>query len=325
MVIFEREWDEVREGAVTWQRLTLKGRGEAILDFSGLAEFRTRLGRNYPGLIALWALAPRNQGCTLLLLAGERVVLTAELWLPASENRPVSSPQRPRLAVIIDDMGRGLGIARQLAALPLPLTFAVFPRVSHSRRVAAYLRSQQREIMLHLPMEPRGWPQVKPGPGALFLEMDKDQFAQVLEEDLQTLPGIIGVNNHMGSRLTEDVAKMRILMAHLQGRGLFFIDSRTIADSVAWQVAREAGIPTLMRDVFLDNEANEKYILGQFRVLLEVASVRSYALGIGHPYPETVKALAKLPEMAEKAGVEIVPVRELIRERAGPSFSPVNE
>jgi polysaccharide deacetylase 2 family uncharacterized protein YibQ len=80
-----------------------------------------------------------------------------------------------------------------------------------------------------------------------------------------------------------------------------------------------------MRDVFLDNEANEKYILGQFRVLLEVASVRSYALGIGHPYPETVKALAKLPEMAEKAGVEIVPVRELIRERAGPSFSPVNE
>ncbi len=314
---FTQCWEELRDGELCWWRLVLKGRCRKAAAGTGAAALRSRLRRDYPGLVMLFAPASERAAGSLLLLAGERVVLIAELLCPRFSEPRSSSRKRPQLALIIDDMGRNLESARQLAAVPLPLTFAVFPRLPQSRCVAEFLRSQRRDIILHLPMEPKGWPRVKPGPGALFMRMDAAGFSRVLEADLAALPGIIGVNNHMGSRLTEDPAKMALLMKKLKGTGLFFIDSRTIADSVAFRAAQRAGIPALARDVFLDNRADEHYILGQFRTLLEVARVRGHALGIGHPYPETVRALARFPEMAAQAGVAIVSLKELVREQAG--------
>ena len=144
------------------------------------------------------------------------------------------------------------------------------------------------------------------------MTMHEGQLKQEFIEDLEFLLGIIGVNNHMGSRLTADPQKMTQVMDVLKGRGLFFLDSRTIASSVAYRQAQTAGIPALQRDVFLDNERNVVKIIEQFRVLIEIARIKKSAIGIGHPYPETLKALSRFPQIAESDGIEMVAVRKLL-------------
>ena len=312
------DWEEVRDGSGSWERVRLSGRYRSLKPFfsSGLKVFRETLQRD-ARLDCLAATDPVSGVFTLLLISGDRVVLIAELT--SLRPPPVLMEQggRPQIAIIIDDMGRSLKVARELAALDLPLTFAVFPHLPASRRVAELLVRQSHDVMLHLPMEPRNWPRMDPGPGALFCRMSEDEFCRVLDADLKAVPGIVGVNNHMGSRLTEDREKMKLVMRALAGTGLFFIDSRTINDTVAGREAAAAGIPVLQRDVFLDNRPEVKAILEQVGVLIAVARSRGYAVGIGHPYPETVAALGKVASLAEAAGVELVPVRELVNERGG--------
>jgi polysaccharide deacetylase 2 family uncharacterized protein YibQ len=185
--------------------------------------------------------------------------------------------------------------------------------LKNSLKVASHFVDHHRDIILHAPMEPRGYPSVDPGPGALFISMGDEEVSSVFLEDLQFIPGIVGVNNHMGSRLTADPQKMALVMKILKGRNLFFLDSRTIAGSVAYEKAVEAGIPALQRDIFLDNVPDVEHIVEQFQALIEVARIKGRAIGIGHPYPETAIALALLPEMASRAGVEVVAVRELVK------------
>jgi polysaccharide deacetylase 2 family uncharacterized protein YibQ len=248
-----------------------------------------------------------------LILDGDKVVVVGRSVVESENLALKPDSTRPHLAIVIDDLGRSLASAAEFVALPLPLTFAVFPLLENSLAVAAYLVEHQRDIMLHAPMEPRGYPAVNPGPGALFSSMDDDELNAVFVKDLQFLPAIVGVNNHMGSRLTANSQKMIQVMKILKGRNLFFLDSRTSADSVAYKSAVDAGIPALQRDVFLDNVQDVEHIIEQFRALIEVAKVKGSSIGIGHPYPETVTALGFLPEMASQAGVEIVALRELAR------------
>jgi len=309
-------WEMVRDGDGAWNRVRLTGRYRDLKPFfrTGLEEFR-QAHRPEGHFDCLAALDPVSRVFTLLLLSGRRVVLIAELAPLAPPPDAMEIGGGPQIAIIIDDMGRSLAVARELAAIDLPLTFAVFPHLPTSHRVAALLLRRSRDVMLHLPMEPRNWPQQDPGPGALYCRMDESEFLRVLEADLKAVPGIVGVNNHMGSRLTEDAAKMKLVMQALAGTGLFFIDSRTINDSVAGREAAAAGIPVLQRDVFLDNRPVEKAILDQFRVLIEVARSRGYAVGIGHPYPETVAALKKIGALAAGAGGEMVTVRKLVAAR----------
>lgn len=311
--IIDRHWEEMHNGLYGWTRVRLQGEYQDLESLAQVLETcRGLLLRDYNLRVLIYL--DRSSGIlSLLILDGEEVVVLGS-FLPAGEER-VAEPElvRPRLAIVIDDLGRSLESAAEFAALPLPLTFAVFPKLENSLKVADCFADHHRDIILHAPMEPRGYPSINPGPGALLSAMAGEELSSVFIEDLQFLPGIIGVNNHMGSRLTADSQKMIQVMEILKGRNLFFLDSRTIADSVAYKQAVEAGIPALQRDVFLDNVQDVEHIVEQFRALIEVARVKGSAIGIGHPYPETMAALSFLPEMATQAGVEVVALRKLLR------------
>ena len=312
-IVIDRHWEVMRNGPHEWTRVRLQGKYQELETLLQMLEAsREVLARDF-NLQVLIHLDRSSGVLNLLVLDAEEVVIVGSFDVVSKEL--ISGPElaRPRLAIVIDDLGRSLEIAAEFTTLPLPLTFAVFPMLENSLKVATYFVDHHRDIILHAPMEPRGYPAVNPGPGALLCAMGDEELSSIFIDDLQFLPGIIGVNNHMGSRLTADPQKMALVMEILKGRNLFFLDSRTIADSVAYKRAVEVGIPALQRDVFLDNVQDEEHIVEQCRALIEVARVKGSAIGIGHPYPETMTALGFLPEMANQAGVEVVALRELIR------------
>ncbi len=223
-----------------------------------------------------------------------------------------AAPTIPRIAIVIDDMGWELPIARDLLALDHPLTFAVLPQAPYQLKIAQAAQQYKRELLLHLPMEPHGYPQVNPGPNALLSHMDSHQLVKLVRTALQALPQVVGVNNHMGSSLTENSQAMRVVMRELKRHNLFFLDSRTSADSRAYQIAREMGIPTAKRHVFLDNNVQQAHISAQLQRLAKMASEQGAAIGIGHPYPETLRALKQTLPLIRQAGVRIVPISRLV-------------
>ncbi len=232
---------------------------------------------------------------------------------PATKpKRAAVTTARPRIAIVIDDMGWELPIAQDLLALKHPLSFAVLPQAPYQLQIAEAAQQHKRELLLHLPMEPHGYPQVNPGPNALLSHMDSNQMVTLVQTALQALPQGVGVNNHMGSSLTENAQAMRIVMRELKQRNLFFLDSRTSADSRAYQIAREMGIPTAKRHVFLDNTVQQAHISDQLHRLADMASQQGYAIGIGHPYPETLRALKHTLPIIRQAGVRIVPISRLV-------------
>ncbi len=233
-------------------------------------------------------------------------------WVGPEKVQNLPRPILPRIAIIIDDMGMNLPIAKQFVQLSVPLTFSIFPYAPHAREVSRLLRDAGQQVMLHVPMEPHGYPDVDPGPGALLDTMDDQLLLSCFNRELAAVPGIVGINNHMGSRLTENRHIMALFMRCLQGKPLFFVDSRTTAATVAFDEAIKAGIPAGQRDVFLDNVKDEQYILAQIKKLVAIAQIKKTAVGIGHPYPETVAALRHLKRMASDARVDLVPVSKVV-------------
>ena len=309
--VVDQRWEVMCNGSYEWARVRFQGEYQDLETLLPILDsYRELLAREF-NLRVLIYLDKNSGSLNLLILDCEEVVVIGNFIAPSQK---LIEPEvvRPQMAIVIDDMGLSLKSAAEFTALPLPLTFAIFPLLKNSLKVASHFINHNRDIILHTPMEPRGYPSVDPGPGALFIAMGDNEVRSVFLKDLQFFPGIIGVNNHMGSRLTADPQKMALVMEILKGRNLFFLDSRTIADSVAYKKAVEAGIPALQRDVFLDNVPDVDHIVEQFQELIEVAKVKGRAIGIGHPYPVTATALALLPEMANRAGVDIVAVRELV-------------
>lgn len=221
-------------------------------------------------------------------------------------------PEAPRIAIVIDDMGWELPIARGLFALEQPLSFAVLPQAPYQLKIVEAAQQYKRDLLLHLPMEPHGYPRVNPGPNALLGKMAPHQMVKLVRDALQSLPQVVGVNNHMGSSLTENPQAMRVVMHELKQRDLFFLDSRTSADSRAYQIAREIGVPTAKRHVFLDNRVQQVHISAQLHRLALLAVQQGYAIGIGHPYPETLQALKHTLPMIRQSGVQIVPISRLV-------------
>lgn len=217
----------------------------------------------------------------------------------------------PALALIIDDMGAGRALGRRALALPGPVAFAFLPHAPHARELAGMARAGGNEVLLHQPLEAENGKRL--GPGGLTSGMIRERFLRVLRGNLRALPQADGVNNHMGSRLTTEAGPMRWLMAELGARrDLFFVDSRTTADTVALEKARQAGVPSTRRDVFLDGRRDPDYIRGEFRHWLNLARRGGTAVAIAHPHPETLEVLAEeLPEL-ERRGFQLVPVSEII-------------
>lgn len=222
-----------------------------------------------------------------------------------------------RIAIIIDDLGHSLELGRAAVDLPGALTYAVLPQLPYSRDIAERAHGGGKEVMLHLPMQSSDGRPL--GPGGLRDDMSREAFARAVRADLAAVPHVSGVNNHMGSLLTQKPAAMRWLMQDLRCfRDLYFVDSRTDMRTVAREFASEAGLATAQRDVFLDNEQEPDYIRGQIRRLVDKARRQGTAIGIGHPYPETLLVLAEeLPALADQ-GVQLVPVSRLVETRRNP-------
>ncbi|HWM94413.1 MAG TPA: divergent polysaccharide deacetylase family protein [Thermoanaerobaculia bacterium] len=237
-----------------------------------------------------------------------------------SEVAVVSAPapaEGGRVALVIDDLGRSLADLQALQDLGVPLSYAVLPFEEQTQQVAAELRERNAEILLHLPMEPTG-AEKDPGPGALRLGMTPEQLRQSTLAALQAVPGAAGVNNHMGSGLSADEPSMSTILGVLSTRGLFFLDSRTSAQSVAYRVAIRLGLPAAERQVFLDPDPSPEAIRAQFHRLLGLARTRGAAVAIGHPLPETLEVLAEEVPKARALGYEFVPVSYLLNRPDAP-------
>lgn len=218
-----------------------------------------------------------------------------------------------RAGLIIDDLGEDLVAARKLLELPYPLSLATLPHLPHSTQIAREAHRAGREVLLHLPMEPEPGSPTAPGPGEIRVGMRSNQVVRIIEGDLASVPGCVGVNNHMGSRATADSTLMAAVMKVLSEHHLCFVDSRTTTASVALEMARRQGIPAFYRSVFLDDTPTVPYSLRQLHKLQREVEEQDVALAIGHPYPTTVTALAQfLPEL-EQHDIQLVPVSHLVR------------
>ncbi|MDD4952617.1 MAG: divergent polysaccharide deacetylase family protein [Desulfovibrionaceae bacterium] len=257
-----------------------KGRAQEILN--ALSE---AVAEHVPGAL----LVPETQTTACLSIDGvptHRIVLDGGI-----KARTAPAGPGPVLAVVIDDLGEDAEFGRCLAALEVPVSFSIWPYASQSEKVADIAAAAGREILVHLPMQPKGYPQVKPGPGAVFVDMDAREIGRVVDQDLSRIKGAVGANNHMGSLFTENRPAMRAALSAVNARGLFFLDSLTTQRSVAGSVARSLGMRFFRRDVFLDNVRDVQAILYQLRKAERLAKKTGSAIAIGHPHPETLAAL----------------------------------
>jgi polysaccharide deacetylase 2 family uncharacterized protein YibQ len=239
----------------------------------------------------------------------EPAPVQAAAKLTAGET-PSGPVQGIRVALVIDDLGRDIEALRPLESLGVPVTYAVLPFEEHTPQVVAELRKRGVEMLLHLPMEPKNGED--PGPGALRRGMGDEELRERTLAALKAVPGAVGVNNHMGSGLSADHGPMTTILSLLAERRLFFLDSRTSAESVGYRVALDLGIPAAERQVFLDADLSPEAIRGQFQRLLDVARTHGAAIAIGHPFPETLEALKNEVPRAKAEGYEFVPVSYLL-------------
>ena len=219
--------------------------------------------------------------------------------------------QQPRIALIVDDIGFSPSVARQFAQLDLPLTFSILPRLEYSRELAVELQSQGYEIMLHQPMEPYN-ACCDPGPGALFVGDGAAKIERILDENIGSMPLAKGINNHMGSRFTESPEEIRETMMVIKDRRLFFIDSLTSSNSIAYATARKYRLSTAHRHIFLDNTRNVSAILNQLHQLRLHALKFGRAIGIGHPYRETALALGFFARSLKRSNITPVSASQII-------------
>lgn len=219
---------------------------------------------------------------------------------------------KPRLALIIDDLGYEREIAQKIIEFDFPVALSILPFLEYSKEVAEEGKKNNQEIMLHLPMEAND-SNSNPGTGAIKIGMLEEEIRQAVRGAIFNFPYVIGVNNHMGSRVTEEREIMEIVLQEIKRYNLFFVDSVTTQGSVAYKVAQEMGVKTAARSVFLDNENDLDYIKGQLWEARRIALENGEAIAIGHSRINTYYTLSRfIPELI-KEGIEIVPISTLVK------------
>jgi polysaccharide deacetylase 2 family uncharacterized protein YibQ len=227
---------------------------------------------------------------------------------------------RPAIAIVIDDLGVNRKGTQAVSRLQAPLTLSFLPYAHNLGEQTRAARAAGHELMLHMPMEPVG--DDFPGPNALLSSLGPDQLLSRLRSYLQSFPGFVGANNHMGSLLTADSRYMSLVMAELRRHGLLFLDSRTTPRSVAAREARRLNMPYAERDVFLDNEIDRDAVRRQLARLERIARDKGYAVAIGHPHDVTIAALrAWLPGL-DARGFALVPISAIVARRACAEGAP---
>lgn len=236
---------------------------------------------------------------------------------PDAAKAPGQEPERslPRFALVIDDLGyMQPEVVTRLCSLPIPFSVAVLPYQEHTRESADIAYRLGKEVMLHLPMEPVGYPGPgrDPGPYAILYNLQEPEIRRRVRMALDEIPHRVGVNNHMGSRITPDRARMGWVLQEVKARKCFFVDSRTEKDSVAYDVAEEMHVPAVQRRVFLDDDKAFPEMEKQWDRALKLAAKDGSVLIIGHIYPETVEALEKLVPRT-KGQVRFVTAGQLVK------------
>lgn len=245
------------------------------------------------------------------------VVQPIPLTTPLAQNAaPVDIPEGwPVIAIVIDDMGLDSKRGSKVLALPGPLTLSYLTYAQDLNAKAKQAINAGHEVMAHIPMEPTG--NADPGPGALLAGTSSADLREQLDKYLNGWSGYVGINNHMGSKLTSDRAAMDVVMLELKGRGLMWLDSRTDSSTVGETAAAAMGVPSLGRDVFLDNEDDEQAIAAQLAKVESIARRQGYAVAIGHPRDATVAALSAWLATLPDKGIALAPVTEVLRRKMG--------
>lgn len=216
------------------------------------------------------------------------------------------------ISIIIDDLGYRLETDRRLIELPPAFTYSILPNSPHGKALAEYAHAHRKEIMLHLPMQASSGTNHEPG--ILTAYMNEQEFKETLHSNLQSIPFIAGLNNHKGSHLTRYFKQMGWLMHELAETELYFIDSRTTHHTVAALSAEYYDVPTLNRDIFLDNSLISADIDNQLNKLRVLALQKGYAVAIGHPYAATLSALERFLPQLEENHIVLLPVSALIEQ-----------
>lgn len=217
----------------------------------------------------------------------------------------------PRLALIIDDIGASLSHVKPFLELNVPMTFAILPRLAKSEESASLIHDEGHEIMLHQPMEPRDRG-LSPGPGALYVGDEPSKISHIMEENISFIPFATGMNNHMGSRFTASLKEMLETLQVVKDKGLFFVDSLTAGDSKGYKTAKTLHLPATSRDVFLDNSVEESAIVCQLHRLKGIALRHGQAVGIGHPFIETARAIRHFLKGLKEAEFELVHMSDVL-------------
>lgn len=254
---------------------------------------------------------------TAVVAPEPHIPLPAEEYRPAPSpvavndaTEPMQQPKRPMVAIIIDDMGYNQQLGRQFLQLETRLSFSFLPHAPFTEELALQARQTGREILVHLPMEPKEkkWPLE---PGTLLVTDSPDQIRRKIEEMLTAMPHATGASTHMGSRFSEDAKGMLVVMHTLRERSFFFVDSFTSAASQGLATARRVHLPSARRHLFLDNVQEANSICRQIGLLTSLAERHGQAIGIAHPYQATFAAFTQCSHDALQA-VELVEVRRLV-------------
>lgn len=245
--------------------------------------------------------------------SGQRQYTTVRPAPLKKTDLPVSSFPVGTVAIIVDDMGSSLKEADELLSIGVPITFSIIPGLQKVKGVAAAAKASGRDVMIHIPMEPQGYPKQRLEANGLLVAYSGDELASRVEELLEAVPDAVGANNHMGSRFTESEEKMTPVLGVLKKHGLFFIDSRTTPLSKGFELSHRMGLKSAARNVFLDNQQDVAAIKQQLNSAALMARKKGGVIAICHPHPATIAALKEAVPELKKTGIRFVPAGELVR------------
>jgi len=223
---------------------------------------------------------------------------------------PPPPPSKPKVAIIMDDLGPNKETAIEIMNLNNRITLSILPQQTYSSWIAGEGRRRGHDIIAHIPMEALS--AQKPGEGGLFTWMTDGEIVETFDKDIKSVPHALGISNHMGSAFTRDERAMRVVLAELKKRKLFFLDSLTTPDSTGYELAKAGGTRALRRDLFLDDKDAPAEIEAQWKKLLQLADKNGRAILLAHPRRNTIEFLRKT--LKDNKEIEVVPVRELIAE-----------
>jgi hypothetical protein len=235
--------------------------------------------------------------------------ITPSITKPDKRSEKVlPKPVKPKVAIIIDDLGPNKNVAKEVLALKAPLTLSILPRETYSAWIAEEGHRLGHDVIAHIPMEAEK--SYKLGEGGLYTWMTDKEIADTLDKDISSIPHALGVSNHMGSAFTQDERAMQTLIAELKKKKLFFLDSLTASGSVGFHLAEMNGIKALDRDIFLDDNDNPAEIQLQWKKLINIANKKGSAVLLAHPRKNTIEFLQKM--LKDNNEVTVVPISELI-------------